>query len=88
MDLFCFALPPVFFITPVTNCMLLYSTLLCKKIARAPGGHNRFMPTKPGGGNRIYLYKSMLKRAFRQKNDKCSKVPGTLTFLHNQDLVS
>ena len=23
---------------PVTNYMLLYSTLLCKKIARAPGG--------------------------------------------------
>ena len=30
--------------------MLLYSTLLCKKIARAPGGHKRFMLTKLGGG--------------------------------------
>ena len=33
--------------------MLLYSTLLCKKIARATGGHKRFMLTKLGGGNRI-----------------------------------
>ena len=30
--------------------MLLYSTLLCKKKARAPGGHKRFMLTKLGGG--------------------------------------
>ena len=30
--------------------MFLYSTLLCKKIARAPGGHERFMLTKLGGG--------------------------------------
>ena len=30
--------------------MLLYSTLLCKKIARAPGGHKKFMLTKLGGG--------------------------------------
>ena len=33
--------------------MLLYSTLLCKKIARVPAGHKRFMPTKLGGGGRI-----------------------------------
>ena len=36
--------------------MLLYSTLLCEKIARAPGGHKKFMLTKLGGGggqNRI-----------------------------------
>ena len=33
--------------------MLLYSTLLCKKIARAPGGHKKFMLTKVGGQNRI-----------------------------------
>ena len=39
--------------TPVTNYMLLYSTLLCKKIARAPGGHKTFMFTKLGGRNRI-----------------------------------
>ena len=30
--------------------MLLYSTLLCKKIARARGGHKEFMLTKLGGG--------------------------------------
>ena len=30
--------------------MLLYSTLLCKKIARAPGGHKKFVLTKLGGG--------------------------------------
>ena len=30
--------------------MLLYSTLLCKKIARAPGGHKKVMLTKLGGG--------------------------------------
>ena len=30
--------------------MLLYSTLLCKKIAREPGGHKKFMLTKLGGG--------------------------------------
>ena len=35
---------------------MLYSTLLCKKIARAPGGQNKFMLTKLRGGglgNRI-----------------------------------
>ena len=30
--------------------MLLYSTLLCKKIACAPGGHKKFMLTTVGGG--------------------------------------
>ena len=30
--------------------MLLYSTLLSKKIARAPGGYKKFMLTKLGGG--------------------------------------
>ena len=49
MDLFCFA-PQCFLSPPVTNYMLLYSTLLCKKIARAPGGHKKFMLTKLGGG--------------------------------------
>ena len=48
-DLFRFG-PPVFFMPPVTNYMLLYSTLLCKKIARTPGGHKRFMLTKLRGG--------------------------------------
>ena len=33
--------------------MLLFSTLLCKKIARAPGGHKKIMLTKLGGRNRI-----------------------------------
>ena len=34
--------------------MLLYSMLLCKKIARAPWGHKKFKLTKlGGGGNRI-----------------------------------
>ena len=48
--------PPVFLRPPVTNYMLLYRTLLCKKIARASGGHKRFTLTKLGGGggaNRI-----------------------------------
>ena len=44
---------PSVFMTPVTNYMLLYSTLLCKKIARPPGGHKKFMLTKLGGRNRI-----------------------------------
>ena len=35
--------------------MLLYRTLLCKKIARAPGGHKRFMPTKLRGIDPIAL---------------------------------
>ena len=35
---------------PVTNSVLLYSTLLCKKIARASGGLKKFMLTKLGGG--------------------------------------
>ena len=43
---------PVFFMTPSYNLYFLYSTLLCKKIARAPGGHKRFMLTKLGGGGR------------------------------------
>ena len=61
-DLFCFALPhpSVFYAPPppVTNYMLLYSTLLCKystllcKKARAPGGGGRkkYKPTKLRGG--------------------------------------
>ena len=44
-DLFCS--PPVFFMTPVTNYMLLYSTLLCKKIARAPGVIKNYALTTP-----------------------------------------
>ena len=42
--------PPVFFWPPVTNYVLLYSTLLCKNNARAPGGHKKYIPTKLGGG--------------------------------------
>ena len=47
-DLFC---PPqcVLPYPPVTNYMLFYSTLLCKKIARAPGGRKKFKLTELGG---------------------------------------
>ena len=41
---------------PVTNYMLLYSTLLCKKIARAPGGHKKFMLTKFSKQSRSKLF--------------------------------
>ena len=50
-DLFCFG-PQCFLWPPVTIYMLLYSTLLCMKIARAPGGHKKLMLTKLGGGGR------------------------------------
>ena len=36
--------------TKTICCMLLYSTLLCTKIAPVRGGHKRFILTKPGGG--------------------------------------
>ena len=55
-DLFCFG-PQCFLLPPITNYMLLYSTLLCKNIARAPGSYKRFVLTKLGGGakqNRSY----------------------------------
>ena len=42
--------PQCFLWPPVTNFILLYSTLLCKKKARAPGGHKKFVLTKLGGG--------------------------------------
>ena len=45
LDLICFG-PPVFFMTPVTNYVLIYSTLLCKNKARSPGGHKKYIPTK------------------------------------------
>ena len=32
--------------------MLLYSTLPCKKTARATGGRKKYKPTKLGGGGR------------------------------------
>ena len=41
---------PSVFYDPQLQIMLFYSTLLCKKIARVPGGHKRFMLTKRGGG--------------------------------------
>ena len=44
---------------PVTNYMLLYSTLICKKIARVPGGRKKYKLIKLGGQNRIdpiFLY--------------------------------
>ena len=46
--------PQCFCDPPVTNYMLLYSTLLCKKTARAPGGHKKFILTKLGGGDPFY----------------------------------
>ena len=36
--------------TPLSDYMLLYNTLPCKIIARASGGHKKFMLTKLGGG--------------------------------------
>ena len=43
-------LPPQYFLRPpVTNYMLLYSRLLCKKVARAPGGRKKYKPTRLGG---------------------------------------
>ena len=45
--------PSVFLLLPVINYMLSYSTLLCKKIARAHGGHKRYLRTKLVGRNRI-----------------------------------
>ena len=55
-DLFC-SPPSVFYAPPVTNYMLLYSTFLCKKIARAPGGRKKYKPTKLGGGGEQNRYK-------------------------------
>ena len=44
---------PCFLWPAATNYMLLYSTLLCKKTARGPGGHKNSMLTKMGRRNRI-----------------------------------
>ena len=67
-DLFC-SPPPSVFMTPSTNYMLLYSTLLCKKITRAPGGHKKCMLTKLGGGakqNRSdFCYNQMKSRSLQ-----------------------
>ena len=41
---------------PVSNYMLLYSTLLCKKLSRAPGGHKKFMLTNLGEQKRSLLW--------------------------------
>ena len=49
-DLFC---PPQCFYDTSYKLYVLYNTLLSKKIARAPGGHKKFMLTKLGGRNRI-----------------------------------
>ena len=40
----------ILFRPPVINYMLLHSTLLCKKIARAPGGHKNLCSLSWGGG--------------------------------------
>ena len=42
--------PPRVFTPSVTNYMLLNSTLLCKKIAGAPGGVKNVRPLSWGGG--------------------------------------
>ena len=47
----------MFFTPPVTN-RLLYSTLLCKKIARAPGGGGKII-TSLGGGEQNRSRKSV-----------------------------
>ena len=53
-DLFCSG--PQVFLRPQLQIMLLYSTLLCKKIAPAPGGVKDISPLSSGGGqNRSFL---------------------------------
>ena len=55
-DLFCFAPPHVLFTPPVTNYMLLYSTLLCKNLHVQLRGRKRYKPTKLGeGGENRFL---------------------------------
>ena len=44
--------PPGFLTPPVTNWMLLYSTLLCKKIARGPGESKNISSLRWRGGDR------------------------------------
>ena len=56
--------PPVCFTPPVTNYTLLYSTLLCKKIARALGG-GKYNSTKPGGIWRNRKYPPSLMHVYR-----------------------
>ena len=46
------------------NYMLLYSRLLWKKIARAPGGHKRLMLSKRGGGGQIRIDPKKIKIMF------------------------
>ena len=61
--------PPVVFTPPVTNYMLVYSTLLCIK-ARAPGARNK--STKLGGGqNRIdpKIHRKCYEKLQKSKND-------------------
>ena len=43
-------LPPNVFSPPVTNYILIYSTLQFKRIARAPGGRKKQKLTKVGRG--------------------------------------
>ena len=87
----CFLLPtPVFFTLPVTNYMLLYSTLLCKKIARAPGGYKKYKLTdlfrlcppslvgayylQPPDTRAIFLHSNLLC------NGTCSVTGGRITY--------
>ena len=48
--IFCFAPPIMFFMNPNTNYVFLCNTLLCKKIARAPGVYKRYVPGNLGEG--------------------------------------
>ena len=71
MDLFCFGPPSVFMFRPsVIHYMLLYSTLPCNKIARAPGGIKEFCSLSWGGGGTelilFYLFKITYITCFQQ----------------------
>ena len=64
--------PPSVFTPPVTNYMLLYSTLLCTKIARAPGGVKNISSLRWGGQNRIDpIFVSKLKIISIMVEKKC-----------------
>ena len=79
-DLFCFAPPPSFLRPSVTNYMLLYSTLLCKKIARALGGVKIISPLR-WGEDRIdwksRYYENLPKRSSRTNIIAIKSGPGS-----------
>ena len=76
-DLFCFA---SVFTPPVTNFMLLYSALLCKIIARAPGGVKNISSLSWGGvrnrkAPQNQVNKSPLSKC--QQSNRCMTGPVT-----------